>query len=226
MASPASAPTSVAPTVIAMGGLDSIELRQAPAVAPVGQLPAQEPPVPVTTLPAVAPAPQQPAIPAPAIPVPANLNPIPVPAPVPAPVPIPVPAPAPAPAPAPTVVSSVSLILPAATTTLPDAVAPAVLPTTVPIAPFSNVPFVTVVWEETFIGGTLSTWAPYTVSLDFKPSTVHAAFPGKGGIGLGTLTGETGHTQTVVIAAAPTQGAVWIRGVAAAVGVGIAGVMI
>ncbi|KAI1560642.1 hypothetical protein PtrEW4_011060, partial [Pyrenophora tritici-repentis] len=130
-------------------------------------------------------------------------------------------------------VSSVSLILSTATTILPDAVVPAVSPTTVPIAPFSNVPFVTVVWEETFIGGTFSTWVPYTVSLDFKPSTVHAPLPGKGGIGLGTLTGEIGHTQTVVIAAAPTQvaaaptaGGVWIRGVAAAVGVGIAGIVI
>ena len=178
-------------------------LRQVPDVAPVGELPDRLPPVAATTLLPVAPAPQQPAIPDPVRTALAN----------------------PTTAPASLLVSSISPALSAATTTLLDAIAPEAPPATVTIAPFSNIPFVTVVWEETFLG-TYSTWVPYTISLDFKPSKIHAPLPGKGGIGMGTLTGETGHTQTVVIGAAPTQGAVWVRGVAAAVGVGIAGIVI
>lgn len=178
-------------------------LRQAPGVAPIGGLPAQQPSVTTTTLPAVAPAPQQPVVPAPAIPAPAK------------------------PALAPVVDSSISSVLSATTTTiLLDAIAPAAPPASVTAIPFSNVPFVTVVWEETFIGGTYSTWVPYTVSLDFKPSKIHPPLPGKGEIGMGTLTGNTGHTQTVVVGAAPTQGAVWVRGIAAAVGAGIAGIVV
>ncbi|KAF1837803.1 hypothetical protein BDW02DRAFT_645155 [Decorospora gaudefroyi] len=92
--------------------------------------------------------------------------------------------------------------------------------------PVSNVPFVTVQWAETFIGGTYSTWWPHTVSLDFKPAEPQAPLPGKGAIGMGTLTGKTGVTKTVAMGAAPTQGSGWMRGVVAAVGVGIAGVVV
>ncbi|XP_014553159.1 hypothetical protein COCVIDRAFT_29604 [Bipolaris victoriae FI3] len=92
---------------------------------------------------------------------------------------------------------------------------------------FSNVPFVTVQWVETFIGGTYSTWWPHTVSIDFKPQRSVAPAPGRGEIGMGTLTGKTGQTQTVVevvAAAAPTQNPGWVRGVAAMVGLGVMGV--
>lgn len=55
-----------------------------------------------------------------------------------------------------------------------------------------------------------------------------APLPGKGEIGMGTLTGEPGHTKTIVVAAAaaPTNAARWMSNVVAAVGVGVVGVMI
>jgi hypothetical protein len=43
---------------------------------------------------------------------------------------------------------------------------------------------------------------------------------------MGSLTGKTGQTQTIVMGAAPTQGAVWVKGVAAAVGVGVVGMLV
>ncbi|KAH6875961.1 hypothetical protein BKA58DRAFT_437916 [Alternaria rosae] len=92
--------------------------------------------------------------------------------------------------------------------------------------PFSNVPFYTVVWAETWIGGTYSTWWPYTISLDFKPVQTQAPLPGVGSIGMGTLTGKTGVTRTVVVNAAPTQGVGWAKGFAAAVGIGMAGMAV
>ncbi|KAJ6194814.1 hypothetical protein J3E72DRAFT_403556 [Bipolaris maydis] len=92
---------------------------------------------------------------------------------------------------------------------------------------FSNVPFVTVQWVETFIGGTYSTWWPHTISIDFKPQRSAAPAPGRGEIGMGTLTGKTGQTQTVVevVAAAATQDSGWTKGIAAMVGVGIMGIL-
>lgn len=91
---------------------------------------------------------------------------------------------------------------------------------------FSNMPFVTVQWVETFVGGTYSTWWPHTISIDFKPQRSVAPAPGRGEIGMGTLTGKTGQTQTVVevVAAAPTHDSGWAKGVAAMVGVGIMGI--
>ncbi|EMD87879.1 hypothetical protein COCHEDRAFT_1182927 [Bipolaris maydis C5] len=90
-----------------------------------------------------------------------------------------------------------------------------------------NVPFVTVQWVETFIGGTYSTWWPHTISIDFKPQRSAAPAPGRGEIGMGTLTGKTGQTQTVVevVAAAATQDSGWTKGIAAMAGVGIMGIL-
>jgi hypothetical protein len=84
--------------------------------------------------------------------------------------------------------------------------------------------YTTVRWYESWVGGTYSTWFPTTI-------TVHPAYltpaprPGKGEIGMGTLTGELGGTSTIVLGAAPSQAPGWAKGVAAAVGVGIVGMV-
>jgi hypothetical protein len=96
----------------------------------------------------------------------------------------------------------------------------------VPTSTFSNVPFYTVVWAETWIGGTYSTWWPHTISLDFEPAQTHVPLPGVGVIGMGTLTGRTGVTRTVVVNSAPTSGLGWSKGLAAVVGVGMAGIVV
>jgi len=82
----------------------------------------------------------------------------------------------------------------------------------------------TVEWRQTMIGGTYSTWYPKTISFRFGTEAT-APLPGKGEIGMGTLTGQVGQTKTVA-GAAPTQAAVWKRGVAVAVGVGLAGMVV
>ena len=237
-ASPASIPTSGSPEVTWSAGRENVEyvslstditwsslmchrLRQAPAVAQAAVAPIHAPPVVITTLPVVAPAPaipvSVPAVSATTAPLPApapvvNLPADPVPPPAPAPPLNPV-APAPAPAPAPAVAA------PAPPANVAGAAGAGVTPVT---APFSNVPFVTVQWAETFIGGTYSTWWPHTISLDFKQTVI--PLPGKGQIGMGTLTGKTGQTQTVVMGAAPTNGVGgWVKGVAVAAGVGVMG---
>ena len=74
--------------------------------------------------------------------------------------------------------------------------------------------------------GTVQTWVPKTITFHFEPVMSQAPLPGKGEIGMGTLTGVPGKTKTIVVGAAPTHAAGWMRGVAAAVGVGIVGVMI
>lgn len=43
---------------------------------------------------------------------------------------------------------------------------------------------------------------------------------------MGSITGKTGQTQTVDMGAAPTHAAAWAKGVAAAIGVGIAGMVV
>lgn len=43
---------------------------------------------------------------------------------------------------------------------------------------------------------------------------------------MGTLTGETGHTKTVVVGAAATAGTRALRGVGVALGVGLAGIVV
>jgi hypothetical protein len=137
----------------------------------------------------------------------------------------PVPAPAPAPAPA-----HAEPPLPAPAPAQPivpiNAAGTAGASVTRLVSRPSNTPFVTVQWAETFIGGTYSTWWPHTISLDFDAQANQAPPPGKGEIGMGTLTGKTGQTQTIVMGAAPTQGAGWAKGVVAAVGVGVVGMMV
>lgn len=84
--------------------------------------------------------------------------------------------------------------------------------------------FLTVQWMETWIGG-VRTWVPKTWTFHFDVES-QAPLPGKGQIGMGTLTGRTGVTRTLVVGAAHTQTAAWMKGVVAAVGVGIAGILV
>lgn len=76
-------------------------------------------------------------------------------------------------------------------------------------------------WIETWIGGKTQTWVPQTITFGPVGYTTQAPSPGQGHIGMGTLKGKVGVTQTVVVGAAPTMGAGWI---AAAVGVGFGAV--
>ncbi len=182
-------------------------LRLDPGTAPIGVVPApvQQPPAVITAIPLTEPAP--------AIPVDPTL-----------PVPVAIPAPAvnPPAVPAP----PLNAIAPVAPAPPINVAGTAGADVTRLAKPFSNVPFYTVIWAETFIGGTYSTWWPHTISLDFKPAQTHAPLPGVGEIGMGTLTGKTGVTRTIVVGAAPTHGAGWATGLAAAVGVGLAGMAI
>ena len=67
---------------------------------------------------------------------------------------------------------------------------------------------------------------PKTITINFDISPSKAPEPGKGIIGMGTLTGETGKTKTVVLGAAPTGGArKWRAGMVAA-GVAVVGAVI
>lgn len=84
--------------------------------------------------------------------------------------------------------------------------------------------FTTVQWVETKYGSTYTTWVPKTIILHFKTMSP-APPPGKGEIGMGTLTGKP-ERQTVFMGAAPTHGPDWVRGVVAAVGVGVAGLVV
>ncbi|KAH8725858.1 hypothetical protein GQ44DRAFT_615058, partial [Phaeosphaeriaceae sp. PMI808] len=83
---------------------------------------------------------------------------------------------------------------------------------------------VTTQWLETWVGGTSQTWVPKTIVYHYEPMPT-APSPGRGEIGMGTLTGDTGKTQTVM-GVAPVHTARLIHGVAAAVGVGIAGLVV
>ena len=80
-----------------------------------------------------------------------------------------------------------------------------------------NDDYVSVYWVESWGEGGSSTWVPKTVTYHFNAYRTQAPLPGKGEIGMGTLTAE---------GAAPTQAAVWVKGVAAAVGVGLAGMIV
>ncbi|KAF2264762.1 hypothetical protein CC78DRAFT_580002 [Lojkania enalia] len=80
---------------------------------------------------------------------------------------------------------------------------------------------VTVQWLETTINK-IRTWVPVTVTVTFAAVPDQAPQPGKGEIGMGTLTGVTGRTRTVVLGAAPSMGWSWGRVVAVGMGVGVA----
>jgi hypothetical protein len=85
---------------------------------------------------------------------------------------------------------------------------------------------VTVMWIETWIRSTSQTWIPKTVTVNFAAVPEQGAQPGKGAIGMGMITGETGHTKTVAAGAAPTMGAGLLKGVGVALGVGLAGLVV
>jgi hypothetical protein len=84
--------------------------------------------------------------------------------------------------------------------------------------------YVTTLWIETWLDSTSRTWVPKTVTFHF-PEISPAPRPGKGEIGLGTLTGNSRKTQTVALGAAPSQTA-GLMGIAAAIGVGIVGMAV
>lgn len=115
----------------------------------------------------------------------------------------------------------------------PAAVPPAAVPllaatTTIPSPSLMAADdFVTVQWVETHIG-TLRTWVPKTQTFHFEAMS-QAPLPGAGGpIGMGTLTGKTGQTQTIVmvVAAAPTPTVDSRTAIAVAVAVGLVGLAV
>ncbi|KAK7190411.1 hypothetical protein PSPO01_03386 [Paraphaeosphaeria sporulosa] len=125
-------------------------------------------------------------------------------------------------------------IVPGAAPAAPLAVPPAITPAplaSVPPAPVATPPddsgvFVTVQWVETWIGGTSRTWLPHTITLRNEALSNAAPLPGKGSIGMGTLTGRLGVTKTIVKqGAAKTVGPEWKVGAMAALGMGIAGIV-
>ncbi|KAF2202558.1 hypothetical protein GQ43DRAFT_306242 [Delitschia confertaspora ATCC 74209] len=85
-----------------------------------------------------------------------------------------------------------------------------------PAIPKTPTDSVTVQWVETMIKG-VKTWVPVTVTVRFEAVPSQFPQPGKGVIGMGTLTGKTGVTKT--INAAPGETGVWRRGLGVAVGV-------
>lgn len=85
--------------------------------------------------------------------------------------------------------------------------------------------YTTTQWVETWLDSTSRTWLPVTITLRYKPTTTYPT-PGKGKIGMGTLTGETGKTVTIVLGAAASQTAGVVRGVVAALGVGLVGMVV
>ncbi|KAH6642163.1 hypothetical protein C7974DRAFT_96415 [Boeremia exigua] len=139
----------------------------------------------------------------------------------------------------------------------PPAIAPAVVPAPAPaavvppaiqadppppltatfVSPFPALPsmpspplvtgddFVTIQWVETHIG-TLRTWVPKTHTVHFEAMS-QAPLPGVGSIGMGSLTGKTGQTQTIymVVGAAPTS-AIYAKAVVAAMVGGVAGLVV
>lgn len=157
--------------------LNSARLRQAPGFAPVAAPPAEllapSLPVAVPTTPAVPPA----AVPVDAPPVvdlPAALALVP---------------------------AAIAVAISPADQAIPPAPPSASLPpipatkTTLSPPLLAGDDFVTVQWVETHIG-TLRTWVPQTETFHFKAMS-QAPLPGVGSIGMGTLTGKTGQTQTI-----------------------------
>lgn len=120
------------------------------------------------------------------------------------------------------------VVAPAAPPAIPPA-PPVAVPLTPPANPLAAAPtqtaseFVTVQWIETWIGGTSRTWLPHTITIH-NEGLSNAPLPGKGEVGMGTLTGKPGVTRTFIKGAAQTLGPDWI-GAVAAVGMGIAGIL-
>jgi hypothetical protein len=85
--------------------------------------------------------------------------------------------------------------------------------------------YTTTKWYESWVDGTYSTWFPTVITVIHKEPSP-PPLPGKGEIGMGSITGITGQTQTVEVGAAPSQTAAWMKGVAAAAGVGLAGMVL
>jgi hypothetical protein len=79
-----------------------------------------------------------------------------------------------------------------------------------PAAPANPPASITVQWIETWIGGRTQTWVPRTVTFNTPALITQAPHPGKGEIGMGTLTGQVGVTKTVVAGGAPTRGVEWM----------------
>ena len=85
--------------------------------------------------------------------------------------------------------------------------------------------FVTTQWVETHIGEATQ-WVPEIVTFHFEPMS-QAPLPGEGSIGMGTLTGEPGQTQTywTVVTEAATHAVDSKPAVAAAMAVGVVGLV-
>ncbi|PSN66042.1 hypothetical protein BS50DRAFT_404749 [Corynespora cassiicola Philippines] len=100
--------------------------------------------------------------------------------------------------------------------------------TSAPAAPEAgDTESVTVQWKETWIGGTSQTWVPVTITFKYPAHMTTEPAPGKGQVGMGTLTGEVGVVRTAAAAgAAATDAPGWKRGFVAAVGVGLAGLVV
>ncbi|KAF2111482.1 hypothetical protein BDV96DRAFT_650040 [Lophiotrema nucula] len=112
--------------------------------------------------------------------------------------------------------------IPTTTKTKKTTLAPpiAVIPpttTSAPSIPLGEENSVTVQWIETWIG-TSRTWVPVTITVKFIAVPSQLPGPGKGVIGMGTLTGDTGVTKTVVVGAGPTMGVDRLLGSLAVVG--------
>ncbi|KAF2188951.1 hypothetical protein K469DRAFT_684222 [Zopfia rhizophila CBS 207.26] len=83
---------------------------------------------------------------------------------------------------------------------------------------------ITVQWVETLIHGS-KTWVPVTATIRFEAVPLQAPQPGKGVVGMGTLTGEVGAVRTIEVGAAGTLGAGW-KGMAVGLGVGAMGALV
>ncbi|KAF2004195.1 hypothetical protein P154DRAFT_50751 [Amniculicola lignicola CBS 123094] len=81
---------------------------------------------------------------------------------------------------------------------------------------------VTVQWVETHIGSS-TTWVPVTVTFKFAAVPSQGPLPGKGVIGMGSLTGEAGAVRTIAVGGAEGYGAgrAWKGAVAVAGFVGM-----
>ncbi|KAL5120037.1 hypothetical protein ACEQ8H_002135 [Pleosporales sp. CAS-2024a] len=115
--------------------------------------------------------------------------------------------------------STTSSIIPSVTTTSPTATS-----SSINTNMGQPLDYTTTKWVETWIGGTYSTWTPTVITVIHKdpssaPSLLH------GSIGM-SWTGATGQTQTVYEGAAPLDAAGWARGVVAAVGLGVVGMVV